>query len=894
MIQAARSALLVAVLALLSCATVAQQSEAAPVAFSIEQQPMLKALNAWAQQANLQLIWPAGSQEAQQLSPRVVGRFPPHEALQMLLKGSALESTMVDAQTFEIKPVRASTQKITWEKEEPTPPLQVAQASGAMQKAVAPPSELGPKDSTNSSEKKTIDEIVVTGSLLRSADAPIAQVTTLDREDIERSGVATTEALLRTIPQNFGGGGTATNFSTPSPEAQINDTGATGIDLLGLGSGATLTLLNGMRLAPSAFGSFVDVSNIPLTAIERVEVLTDGASATYGSDAVAGVVNFILRRDYEGAETRVRYGGVTEGSSDEIRLTQTLGNVWSRGNVMLNYEFYDASRLSASDRSFASQAPMPLDLVPAMTKHSVLLSGSATLTDNLELRGDALYGHRVLKRSYGQAGTLVVANRQGTADAYAGNINLTAQLQGDWRAVFAAGFSRADETTDQSNVPAVNPPSRSGQRSGLGSIEARADGPLLDAPGGALTAAIGINARRDEFSGTTTAGRGLKVDLSRSTKAVFSELRVPLVSHSNAFAGVKRLELSAAARYEDYSDFGSSTNPKVAVLWSPFGDLNIRAGWGKSFNAPRLEYASPYSKGGLVANFLEFGVGPLPAPFTNRALVVQDYGVDPGLGPERSENWNMGVEWASARGLRVHATYFDISYRDRIGQPATSAVPLLTDPVAYAAFIQLNPSPADVSNLIQSLYSFNDFTTGFDPSTQIDAILNTRTTNLAETHTTGLNFGIDVTPGVFNEKLTIAISGLRFFKYENQARSAAPAIDILDSIYNPVSLRLRGQATWSSGPFASTISLNYTDSYKDNQQTPDRSIASWTTVDAVVSFNFDHLRMGSGLSLALSATNLLDRDPPSVVSNAFNAFGYDPANASALGRFLAVELKKAW
>src|SRR5581483_2666516 len=102
------------------------------------------------------------------------------------------------------------------------------------------------------------------------------------------------------------------------------------------------------RVAPSGNeGEFVDIENIPLSAIERVDILPDSASATYGADAVGGVVNFILRDELDGAETIARGGSGTGGDLQEYLLSQALGKSWSGGNGLLALEFYDRSALPA-------------------------------------------------------------------------------------------------------------------------------------------------------------------------------------------------------------------------------------------------------------------------------------------------------------------------------------------------------------------------------------------------------------------------------------------------------------------------------------------------------------------------------------------------------------------
>src|SRR5580698_9206286 len=161
------------------------------------------------------------------------------------------------------------------------------------------------------------------------------------RDDIDQSGAATLDQFARQLPENFGGAddigtlNTNANLGILPQGASSNVFGGAAFDLNGLGVGATLTLLNGHRLAPSGFdGSFVDVSQIPLSAVDHIEVLNDGASAIYGTDAVAGVVNIVTRKDYSGAEAALRYGTSTEGGDMEETASLLAGRGWGSGNFM--------------------------------------------------------------------------------------------------------------------------------------------------------------------------------------------------------------------------------------------------------------------------------------------------------------------------------------------------------------------------------------------------------------------------------------------------------------------------------------------------------------------------------------------------------------------------------
>src|SRR5690606_3160167 len=130
-------------------------------------------------------------------------------------------------------------------------------------------------------------------------------------------------------------------------------------------------LIDGQRLAPSSnLGDFVDISLLPLNAVDRVQVLTDGASAIYGGDAVAGVVNFVLRDSFDGAESFAAYGNVTEGNSAEYRAGQTFGADWGSGHGIVTYDFYKRESLSVLDKDFSRPINRPIDLLPRQVRHS--------------------------------------------------------------------------------------------------------------------------------------------------------------------------------------------------------------------------------------------------------------------------------------------------------------------------------------------------------------------------------------------------------------------------------------------------------------------------------------------------------------------------------------------
>jgi iron complex outermembrane receptor protein len=201
-------------------------------------------------------------------------------------------------------------------------------------------------------QAQKVEKIEVTGSNIKRVDAEgPAPVQVITREDIEKSGSNTVAEVIRNLPAN----------SSSSYDETFTGSfarGSAGVSLRGLGQKSTLTLINGRRMAVYSFAqnlqdSFVDLNSIPLSAIERIEILKDGASAIYGSDAIAGVVNIILRKDYTGAEATLA-GGVTQRSDGrEIHVSGAFGvgtPGTDRYNFMLAADYFDREAIWARDR----------------------------------------------------------------------------------------------------------------------------------------------------------------------------------------------------------------------------------------------------------------------------------------------------------------------------------------------------------------------------------------------------------------------------------------------------------------------------------------------------------------------------------------------------------------
>lgn len=205
-------------------------------------------------------------------------------------------------------------------------------------------------------DTQEVERIAITGSSIQRVDMEGAlPVTLITAADIARTGVTSVPQLIQTIPAMQG-------FLSPSRSVGGGGGGQATASLKGLGSAYTLTLLNGKRLAGYADGSAVDIKSIPIAAIKRVEILTDGAAAVYGSDAIAGVVNFILRDDIQEASLAVRtemteHGG---GENTQFQFTAGTGDLEKDGyNVFATFTHTTQERLSSQDRGFASTGFIP-------------------------------------------------------------------------------------------------------------------------------------------------------------------------------------------------------------------------------------------------------------------------------------------------------------------------------------------------------------------------------------------------------------------------------------------------------------------------------------------------------------------------------------------------------
>jgi iron complex outermembrane recepter protein len=332
---------------------------AATISFNIPPGPANQILNIYAKQAHVHVSY---DYEWTMTTPRVRGHFTKKSALRRLLSETGLEYDFLDGDNVAILP----------------PPARISQPQTEEVRIMQPP----PPTGTHISGEPPVGVALIN----------------IDQEQIRDSGASTAPELVRKHTQNFNGGPSEDThvFET---ETKSNSTDGQGLNLRGLGSRNTLSLIDGRRIAPSGSeASFIDNSMIPLIALDHIELLPDGASAVYGSDAVGGVVNYITKDNYTeerylGFQTLAEVGSVTRGSQFQYRVGQSWGTAWEGGNSFLSFEIYHRGALAASSRSYANSDLRPYggpNLDSPASNPGTLMVGNDTYAIPSNQRGTAL------------------------------------------------------------------------------------------------------------------------------------------------------------------------------------------------------------------------------------------------------------------------------------------------------------------------------------------------------------------------------------------------------------------------------------------------------------------------------------------------------------------------
>ncbi|HEY0630350.1 MAG TPA: TonB-dependent receptor [Sphingomicrobium sp.] len=751
-----------------------------------------------------------------------------------------------------------------------------------------------PANGSEDQSEARSETIVVTGSHVRGAP-PTSPVITVTRKQIEEAAPASVEELMRRLPQNVSSGVAQENFAVTGTGADITQHGA-GINLRGLGQRATLVLVDGRRVAPSGVGSFVDVSLLPISAIDRVEVLTDGASAIYGSDAVGGVVNFILRKDFHGIESMLQAGTTTQGGGRQLLAGVTGGTNWAGGRALLSYEYRDERPIRVRDRDVTINLPDRWMLSPREKRHSLYGAVRQELGNRLELDISALYSARDTGRSFFEGGSPVAVEVDAKARSLGGTAALGLDLGGSWALEGIASYFRSRTRQEQLQDGTLY--NRLNTLNAFSELGLKADGPLVELPAGAVKLAAGWGLRRERFASlfATSVNAPTRQSGSRTVISAYGELNLPLFGARNRQPALEQLTMTAAGRFEHYEGIGSSFNPKLGLLWSPIEGLAFRGSYGTSFRAPLLsESFGHYNIFLFPAALLYVDPGQAP-PGVGASLIGNNRDVR----PESSKSFSVGVdvEPPTIPGLRLAATYYAIRFSDRIALP-TEQVVVIGDP-ALAPIVTLGPNTDLVTGLFSGAnqvldFSGPGFTNGGAGPQDVVAIVDARVANTAETRTSGLDLLLNYAFELGSNRFNLSMNANKVFRFDDKLTEASPWIHTLNTPFHAVDWRARAGLSWTSGPLSAAAFLNYTDSYRDNRGLQVRPVRSFTTVDAGVAFNGAQggWTWARPFRLALNVQNLFDADPPLLRPEPgfSRGIGYDPVNATGRGRTVSLQMR---
>lgn len=833
--------------------------------FDIPSGPMSEALAVFAEQADMEILYTDREMHGV-VANSVEGHLTLAAALALLIEGTGLEFVQINS-VFVVRRIEVASLP-----PEAPAPERAADAGRAVTQNLAPD-----------------DEVIVLGSNIRGAGSAAAPLHVYSRRDIEQSGAFSIQDFARTLPYNLDFS-ESTGAGFAGPASGVGGAGA-GVNLRGLGEDATLTLINGRRVAfGGGGGGFVDISLIPVDAVKRISIVSDGASAIYGADAVAGVVNIEMLDGYDGAKTNFQLGAVTDGGLRQALASQFAGKSWGDAQVFGGYEFLGSTPLDSRRRAISAEAADPTDLLPHRERHSVVFGASASPSDRIELEAFGLYSHS--DTQFRLADSTAGAGKENTDSALLfSELAATYMFPGGWAAEVSAVYSR--NKTDSRRVSAEIVTFDIASRTRSASLELKADGPLAQIPGGAIRLAAGGQFRAEGFVRSTRIESEEIADISRRSLAGFLEVNFPLVSELNRRDGIEALSLTVASRLERYSDFGAAANPKAGLRYVPLRDVALRATIGSSFQAP---------------GFFDLGRGqsslPLPgaffapppdndAPLPN-VLVLS--GGNPDLRPEKALTWTAGadIRLNAAPGFDASITYYSISLRNRIANQGAALTRILADSEQFGDAVRIDPSLDEVL----AYYAWPGFRNPFSIAAgDVQVIADNRLQNIAATTARGADISLRYAAEHGLWEVAASIDAAFMFEFTKRARREADVVSLLNTTFYPADFRFRAGLQAVRGAAGGTIFVNYVDNYRSYETGVEAAVEAWTTVDAGLTYEGGRTSSNpilDGLTFSLQVRNLFNANPPFVDLGYGLGVNFDGVNANALGRFVSFRVSKSW
>jgi iron complex outermembrane recepter protein len=854
------------------------------------------------------------------------------------------------------------------------------------------------------------EEITVTGTRVRGSEPVGTSVMVMDRSKMADAGQVSIDRMLKDIPQNFDLGVSENSRNTSGGSGNI--VYGNTVNLRGIGPYATLIMIDGHRAINNSRS--LDPSVLPTLGVERIEVMADGSSAIYGSDAIAGVVNLIPRRNLDGVEALVRYGMAGEGDYTERQMGVAFGREFDNGQLMFAYEHVERDNLNGNDRDFfrsdqrvdggkdyrvtrcnpgtlrigTTTYAIPVggltaanagtlvagssnrcdelvgqDLFPNQEYDSFNSTASYNLSDSITLLADGFFSKRSFDRlpAFASA-TLTVPQtnaffvrpagftgssyqvdysfindlprdlNQGFARNWQVSPGVRIDLPRDWQLDGVLSYGRNHDSSDTLlgvNNTALNAalasadPNAAFDPYGLGrtaqsvrttianqiflaptknkfvGYELRVNGSLMELPGGDLGLAAGYERQdQDVELGSARGNPGTPMTwryFDRQIDSAYAELLLPLVGAANARNGIQRLDVTAAVRYDDYSDVGDTTNSKFGLSWKPVDALKLRASYGTSFRAPLITQIYGNSNALFGQSYQNPAGG---APLAGFALS----GPNLNLGPEGATTRSIGADWDVSPNLGFGFTMFDIEYDNQV-ETYLANLSIMSRESEFAGTGIILRGTAAANRVVQLLSEGIGLARGSFPGgnpNNVTLFVDGRNNNLGKSRTKGIDFQMDYQLetaglGVFGFNL----NSTYLTDYDLAISATAPLVDKLDLIFNPLKFKARASVNWDYEDWHSMLGVTYVGSYTNDAIVPRERVSSYTPVDLRVTYSVppaSAFNLLGGMIIGIEARNLFDEDPPYVnLAPSINGSGgYDATATNPIGRLLALTLSRNW
>jgi len=807
-------------------------------------------------------------------------------------------------------------------------------------------------------EELLVEEVVVTGSRIkRSTQTQSQEIITFTAEDMQISGDISVSDALRSSTMNSFGSFRESSGSSAQSNATLN--------LRGVGSSRTLILINGRRTVGSPSlggGGTVNLNMIPFSAVDRIEVIADGASAIYGSDAVAGVVNIILKKDFDGMTVQARYGDRDRDDATEESASVLMGVSGDRGHISFALEYDKREPIFDKDRDFSKASwgdydgdgdivgysetvgvsfygytlvnpnwdpnvpydrnnpdtwyvqpgancdvndigfagPMRADnvfgpetgyycgyafaLVSAnragVERVNTFVNAEYELSDHIDVYADVLIAQNEsfgryappaatgptipgdprnnIGATFGYFRWTDIGPRDNTVNDYLTDINIGAR--GDifggnvtWDLYYTysnytsasvgnyylnyAGLDYAVNYADDFDtfVSYIKHTTLNDDRQKLQKVFGGAQFDLFELGGGTASMYVALETFKVDYAalvdaqseaGLVGGSAGNSAKGSRDVDAISAEAIFPITDW---------LEIDAAVRYDDYSDFGSATSPRLGGIFRIPGvdSLTFKASWGQGFRAPDL--SDLYGATAFSAEFATDYYGCQLSGISEGDCPERQFdtyiGSNPNLDAEESETYSAGVEWRFADRWLTSVNYFHLK---------------ITDPILYTS--------------AQDQLDVDYYSNGGNPQvqrtstgavTRIDAGFQNGVTEFTfESVDFALSGGFDTAIGDFG----IQANASYYMNYDAEETYGTGELYNAAGTLGLPEWRSNALFTWALGDIFASVNWDYIGESKS--RISDEKWDSWQQFNATVGYAF-----GKYGTVSIGANNVLDEDP---------------------------------